>query len=118
MVKQKELREERRRYPRITGIFDVEIAHQKSRLITDTINVSASGIYCQCNNPIPLFREIGVNLKIPGTGKVIDCSGVVVRSEKIPKSSRYSIAIFFIGMLPEEKKFLADYIDKLISKEK
>jgi len=109
---------ERRKYPRITGVFDVEIAHHKSRFITDTINVSASGIYCQCKDSIPLFREIGIKLNVPGTDKSIECSGVIVRSDKVPKKPRYNVAIFFLDIEPEDKKYLAEYIEKLIAKEK
>lgn len=105
---------ERRKAPRVKGDFSVEIAHQKSRIIADTINISSSGIYCQCDHPIPLFREIQVIIMLPGVVKPIICSGVVVRSEKVPGKERYNLAIFFEDIQPEDKNGLAGYVEKKI----
>lgn len=112
MIKEKGNIAERRKAPRVKGDFTVEIADQKTRIIADTINISALGIYCQSDHAIPLFREIQVAIMLPGVSKPIGCSGVVVRSEKIPRKERYNLAIFFEDILPEDKEQLSKYIEK------
>lgn len=107
---------ERRSTPRVKGDFSIEIAHQKTRVIADTINISSSGIYCQCDSVIPLFREIQVVVMLPGVVKPIICSGVVVRSEKVPGKERYNLAIFFEDIQPGDKNQLAGYVEKKLDK--
>lgn len=103
---------ERRSAPRVKGDFTIEIADKKTRIVADTINISSSGIYCQCDRPIPLFREIQVIIMLPGVIKPIICSGVVVRSEKVSGKERYNLAIFFEEIQPEDKNELASYVER------
>lgn len=106
---------ERRKAPRVKGDFTVEIAHQKTKVIADTINISSSGIYCQCDHTIPLFREIQMVIMVPGIAKPIICSGVVVRSEKVPGKERYNLAIFLEDIQPEDKNQLTGYVEKRLT---
>lgn len=112
----KEERVERRKSPRVKGDFTVEIAHQKSRIIADTINISASGISCQSASAIPLFREIGIRMKLPGIAEAIECSGVIVRCEKVPEKERYKLAIFFEELSQKDKGHLSSYVEKILAK--
>lgn len=112
----KERRKERREYPRVRGDFRVEIAHHKSCVIADTINISASGIYCQSGHSIPLFREIGIRIKLPGFIEIIECSGAVVRCEKVPGKERYNTAIFFEDLSSKDKGRLSSYVHKKLGK--
>jgi len=113
--KEKKIVNERRRSPRVRGGFNIEIANFETKIIADTINISSSGIYCQSSQPIPLFREIELNIMLPNIKKPIDCAGVVVRSEKAPSKDRYNIAVFFNDISPEDKKQLSAYIEKRLA---
>lgn len=110
--------QERRKYPRIKGDFTIEIAHKKARIMGNAINLSASGMYFQCNKEIPLFTEIETVLQLPGEKEPIVCTGVVVRSEEAPQKGRYNIAIFFSDLLPEEKQKIADYVNRKLQEQK
>lgn len=112
----KEKKAERRKSPRVKGDFSVEIAHQKSRIIANTINISASGIYCQSASAIPLFREISVKIKLPGVAEIIECSGVIVRCEKVPGKELYNLAIFFEELFQKDKGHLSGYVEKVLAK--
>lgn len=115
MIKERERRVERRKHPRVKGDFGIEIADQKSRIIANTINISASGIYCQSDCAIPLFREISIRIKLPKSTYVIECSGVIVRCEKVPGKERYHLAIFLSDISQKDKKLLSSYIEKTLA---
>ncbi len=107
---------ERRKSPRVRGDFNIEIADHKTKIIARTINISGSGIYCQCDHAIPLFREIKIILHLPEEDKSLNFTGVIVRCEKIPGRHRYNLAIFFSSISARDRKLLAQYVeDKLIS---
>lgn len=107
---------ERRKSPRVQGDFNVEIADHKSKIIARTINVSGSGIYCQCDHAIPLFREIRILMRLPDNEKQLEFTGVIVRCEKISGKHRYNLAIFFSDISPQDKKLLSKYIeDRLVT---
>lgn len=114
MIREKKLIKERRRTPRVKCDFTIEIESQKSSISAHAINISASGIYLECNHPIPLFREIGIGIRLPGVEELIECVGVVVRSEKAADKGVYNTAIFFEDMGEEDKDLLIKYVDKQI----
>lgn len=92
------------------------------RVLGEQINLSKNGICCQTDRSIPLFREIAVNLVLPhakGSGKggepeAFQCSAVVVGCEKVPRSDRYDMAAYFVGLSKEQKKRLDDCIEKFL----
>lgn len=113
MIKEKVV--ERRKSPRVKDNFSVEIAQEKSSLIADTINISASGIYCQSDSPMPLFREIVIKIKLPDKKDIIECSGVVVRCEKVSGKERYNLAIFFEDISSKDKENLSGYLERKLN---
>ncbi|MEJ2744152.1 MAG: PilZ domain-containing protein [bacterium] len=92
------------------------------RVLGQQINLSKNGICCQTDRSIPLFREIAVNLVLPptkGAGggeepEALQCSAVVVGCEKVPRSDRYDMAAYFVGLSKEQKKRLEDCIEKFL----
>lgn len=112
MVNARGVFKERRRAPRIKCDFDIEIAQQKKKILAHAVNISSCGMYLVSNHPISLFREIGVGIKLPGIEKLIECSGVIVRSEKDPSKGHYNLAIFFDNIAREDKKRLSEYVKK------
>lgn len=112
MIKEKKMTKERRRSPRAKCDFIIEIESQKSMISANAVNISSSGMYLRCDHPISLFREIGVGIKLPGIEKLIECIGVVVRSEKETGKDTYNIAIFFEDIESEDKELLNEYVEK------
>lgn len=106
---------ERRKSPRVKCDFMVDFEYQNSNVTARAINISSSGMYMEVDYSIPLFREISVGIKLPGISQLIECVGVVVRSEKVPGKDRYNIAIFFEDIEPEDKQRLTEYVEKKLA---
>lgn len=106
---------ERRKSPRAKCDFVIDIEYQNSNITARVMNISSSGMYMESNYPVPLFREISVGIKLPGIEKLIECTGVVVRSEKEPGKEFYNLAIFFEDIQPGDKSVLADYVEKQLT---
>lgn len=75
--------------------------------MTETKNVSASGVYCEIFQPIPELSKLKVTLWVPDE---IHCTGVVVRSEKMLREDDvppvYRIAIYFTEMRSKHREKL------------
>lgn len=91
------------------------------RVLGNDLNLSKNGIVCQTDRPIPLFREIAVNLVLPplkkgreGEPEALQCSAVVVGCTKAPDSEKYDMAAYFVGLSPEQKKRLEECIRKVV----
>ncbi|MBU1894564.1 MAG: hypothetical protein KJ983_01945, partial [Candidatus Omnitrophica bacterium] len=88
--------------------------------ITQSLDVSASGIYCKVDRKIPLMTRVEVLLSIPGNNKsnsssTMTIEGVVVREHPVKKDGvvqHYDIAIFFNTLLPKERRRLMQYINR------
>ena len=108
--------EERRKAPRAKWAFNIELLDNNIKTIVRVVNISSAGIYCESEKEIPLFREIQVTVKLPEIDKTLECSGVVVRSERIPKKDCFNLAIYFDDITPKDKGLLAEYIGKKLKK--
>ena len=113
---------ERRTFPRIKdeglalklniGDFDI---------ITHTLNLSASGIYCKVDKELPLMSRLKLRLMMPDAAKddkstkAIELNGVVVREHPVVIDGvvkHYDVAIFFEDLSPKNIEIIASYIDK------
>ena len=112
---------ERRKYPRIKDKdISVKLSGEGFNTITQSLDVSASGIYCKVGTHIPLMTRVQVVLALPGKGKTsasttMTLDGVVVREHPVKKAGRvqhYDIAIFFNTLLPKERRKLVQYISR------
>ena len=118
---------ERRAYPRVkdeglalklnTGEFD---------MITHTLDVSASGLYCKVDKEIPLMSRVKMILMVPDTSgeskatKSVEVEGVVVREHPVIINGRkkhYDVAIFFDNLSPKNRDVIANYVLTKSSKE-
>lgn len=111
---------ERRKHPRSQSALPLKISKRDLDLITETRNVSCSGVYCRVNKPVPLMSKIDLTLLLPifGGKKVltrkIKCAGVVVRSEPVilkeADEACQNVAIFFTDLTRKDKDTIADYV--------
>ncbi|MFH1847480.1 MAG: PilZ domain-containing protein [Candidatus Omnitrophota bacterium] len=112
---------ERRRYPRIRDEnVSVKLSGEGFNTITQSLDISASGVYCKVSQKIPLMTRVQVMLVIPGkTGsaasRTMNVDGVVVREHPVKKDGKiqhYDVAIFFNTLMPKERKILMQYIER------
>ncbi len=113
-------RKERRRFPRIKDKdISIKLSGDGFNTITQSLDVSASGIYCKVDRPIPLMTRVQVVLSLPGRGgsssSTMKIDGVVVREHPVLKDGdvqHYDVAIFFDSLMPKERNKLVQYISK------
>ena len=117
----KNLRTERRKHPRRETVLSLKISKRGLDVITETRNISCSGVYCRVNKPLPIMAKIGVTLLLPiqnrrnrvNTEK-IRCNGVVVRSEpaivKEADTAYQNVAIFFTDLSKKDKDKITQYV--------
>lgn len=111
---------DRRGHPRTETILPLKISKKGLDVITETRNISCSGVYCRVSQPLPLMSKIGVTLLLPIHRKTkvntekIRCNGVVVRSEptivKEADTAYQNIAIFFTDLSKKDKTRIAQYV--------
>ena len=113
--------EERRKHLRAKGQLPLKIADKTFDIITETVDISSSGIYCRVTRLLPLMSKIEVVLLVPPKNgskskqaKKIRCKGVVVRTEPIilenVDKAHYNTAIFFTDISAKDRKALEAYV--------
>ncbi len=114
-------KKERREFPRIRDEnIAVKLSGEGFNTISQSLDVSASGIYCKVDRPIPVMSRLQIVLTIPGKSpsapsKTLNVEGVVVRQRSVKKDAKpvyYDIAIFFNCLTQKERNILMDYIDE------
>ncbi|MFH1665060.1 MAG: PilZ domain-containing protein [Candidatus Omnitrophota bacterium] len=112
---------ERRRFPRIKDKdISVKLSGEGFNALTQSLDLSASGIYCKVDRHMPLMTRVQIMLTLPGKNKAsapvtMNIEGVVVREHPIIKDGRvqhYDVAIFFNSLLPKERQLLIDHINR------
>jgi hypothetical protein len=111
---------ERRKYPRVKDKnISIKLSGEGFDTITQSLDVSASGVYCKVTEKIPVMTRVQVVLTLPGKNKSarpvnMNIDGVVVREHPVMKDGRvehYDVAIFFNTLLPKERDLLVKYIE-------
>jgi len=113
---------ERRRFPRVknsrialtlkTDKFDASISN--------SLNISASGVCCKVDKEIPLMSRVKIVLMFgsaEGNKKAkpqrIETEGVVVREHPVIENGKvvhYDAAIFFDSLSEQDRNVIKDYI--------
>ncbi len=107
---------ERRRPPRIQRHLPLKIQQDRTFDVTETINLSRSGVYCRLHRSLPEMTRLRIVLSLPaGDGgtppEYVSCDGVVVRSETHGPGD-HRIAIFFETIPEADKEKLSRFIDR------
>ncbi|MGB2629680.1 MAG: PilZ domain-containing protein [Candidatus Omnitrophota bacterium] len=112
-------KKERRKYPRVKDDnIAIKLSGDGFDTITQSLDVSASGIYCKVSKHIPLMTRVRLVLTLPGKNSdsdpdTMDVEGIVVRGHPVIQNGRvhhYDLAIFFDSLLPRHRKKLIHYI--------
>jgi hypothetical protein len=111
---------EKRRTPRIdTTALALEVKGNDFGVMTHTLNISASGVYCKVEKEIPLMSRLQLKLMIPDIKRddksliEVEVDGVVVRQHPVIIEGRvkhYDIAIFFENLSPKHREMISSYI--------
>ena len=116
--------DERRRSPRLQSNVPVKIICDNGDIVTQTINISRSGVYCIVNKPVEMMSKLKVCLLIPlkklgkASTKKINCEGIVVRSEPVAGSKSYNVAVFFNDITQRDADCIADYVSSHLEHQK
>jgi len=109
---------ERRLNPRIDHKLPLNLKVNGYDFSTLTHNISSVGAYCHLDKYMPPFTKIAVKLSLPhkkGAGKntIVECKGVVVRTED-QANGGFNLAIFFNEINNEERKKIAQYVSQFL----
>jgi len=115
------INKERRGHPRIDERLQCKVKAEDFDAVTETINVSCLGAYCQLNKHIPLMTSLKIALALPYGDQgnecdYVECNGVVVRIEEIVSEAHlgrvYNTAIYFNEIEESEKEKIADFFEE------
>ena len=113
---------ERRKSQRALAHIPVRIAQEDGDIVTETLNISRSGAYCQVNKRVELMTKLKIQILLPPAGslsaarknqkrsKTIHCQGVVVRVEPAAHNGRFDVAIFFNEIAQRDAEAINDYV--------
>ena len=119
-MKLKHIGAEHRKHPRINKRLQFKLKTNHFDIVTETINLSCIGAYCQVNKYIPLMTGLDIVLALPCVDEEdeferIKCIGLVVRVEKVSLDANehkaYNIAIYFSEIEESEKQKLESFVE-------
>lgn len=112
--------QERRRDPRLGNNIPIRISQDDGDMVTETANISRSGLYCKVNRYIEPMTKLKVCLLLPlrkngkDVTKQILAQGVVVRAEQIAQTDDHHIAIFFSEIAQRDAESISDYVSSYL----
>ncbi len=120
-----EKQDEKRGYPRLRDAnISLKVKSNDIDIITKSLDISASGVYCKVEKEIPLMSRIRVVLIVPRPKTdnalapqivKIETDGVVVREHPViigKKIAHYDVAIFFDNISAKDRKALLEYTNQ------
>lgn len=111
---------ERRKDPRLGNNIPIRISQDDGDVVTETGNISRSGLYCKINRYIEPMTKLKICLLLPlrkngkDVTKQILAQGVVVRAEQIAQTDEHNIAIFFNEIAQRDAESIADYVSSYL----
>jgi hypothetical protein len=113
---------EKRGFPRIADAgVSLKLKIGDFDMMTHTMNLSASGVYCKLERELPLMSRLKLRLMIPdesregGSVKTIEADGVVVREHPVIIDGvvkHFDAAIFFEDLSEKDRETIKSYIAK------
>ncbi len=120
-MKRKHIGVEHRKHPRINEHLQFKLKTNHFHIVTETINLSCIGAYCQVNKYIPLMTGLEIVLALPhideeGEFECVECNGLVVRVEKVSFDANtrnaYNIAIYFSEIEDYQKQKIESFVER------
>jgi len=112
-------RSERRKHPRIYRKLPIKIKADLFDLVTESQNLSLSGVYCQSDKCLGLMTKVNIVMLLPirrerlkTVTKKVHCEGIVVRVEKSPQATdKFNLAVFFNRITKANRDIISRYIE-------
>jgi len=100
---------EKRREKRYNGDLNVVLGTQgmPGKPVT-ALNISASGLYCVCDDPLGDLTRVDVSINLEGNQ--VMARAVVIREEELPDGS-WGIGLFFTRIRFEDRQLFARYVN-------
>ncbi|MCD4764264.1 MAG: PilZ domain-containing protein [Desulfobacterales bacterium] len=120
-MKLKHIGAEHRKHLRINERLKFKFKTNHFDVVTETINLSCIGAYCQANKYIPLMTSLDIVMALPHVDKEdefehVKCNGMVVRVEKVSFDANtrnaYNIAIYFSEISDSEKQKIESFVER------
>ena len=111
---------ERRRHLRLTQTVPLKISSDEVDIVTETQNLSCSGVCCRTNRRLDPMTKLKIHLLLPvrkngkSVSKKISCCGVVVRAETVADGESFDTAIFFSDITPKDSQVVNEFIHSLL----
>jgi len=115
-----EFTQDRRQHPRLSQNVAIKIFQDEGDIVTETSNISGTGIYCKVNKYLRPMTKLKIRLLLPlrknnkKTTKQISCHAVIVRAEPADSKGAYYVAIFFNDMTPKDAGIISDYVNSCL----
>lgn len=101
---------------RVEGSSETDGA--QAQLVTESQNISASGIYCLSDHYLAPLSKVALTIVLPrvpgsrGAKELIKCEGIVVRCEGPRKrgDQHYELACMFSGLEPEWRRRIDEFV--------
>ncbi|TLN19310.1 PilZ domain-containing protein [bacterium] len=102
---------ERRRDERHDRKLEFKVGKGGEFLKATSVNISTRGISCVVSGEVPAMNKLRVSIGLPsgGEARLLECDGVVVRSE--PCEGGYSIAIYFLNIDRDGAALIKEYLE-------
>ncbi|MBP9853466.1 MAG: PilZ domain-containing protein [Candidatus Omnitrophica bacterium] len=113
--------QEKRNSPRLSNNIPIRISQDDGDIVTETANVSCSGLYCKVDRYIEPMTKLKICLLLPvrKNGKVltkqISAGGVVVRTEFSGDKDDHNIAVFFNEISRRDSESITDYVSSYLN---
>lgn len=123
-VKKATRRRERRVSMRVDARLSMRVegtpdGSASAQIVTESQNVSASGIYCLSSHFLPPLSKVQLTIvlpKLPGrthAQELVKCEGIVVRCELLAQKKsdpRYQLACMFTGLERSRQELLEEFV--------
>ncbi len=113
---------ERRKSPRVEADFFLDVRAPESSRSLRVKDISASGVCCQSEVPMPEMARVQMEIHLPGgqrNGSAIHAIGAVVRCQPRRNgaaSPGFDVAIFFIEISEDHRAAIARFVRSTLNR--
>lgn len=104
--------QERRQFPRSKSSLSLKKG-DTSGILNHVDNISANGVLCHTEKPLPLMTRMSIALELPKPfSRPIDAEGVVVRCDPPDgDDAHYRVAILFTRITDEDHEAVRRFVE-------
>lgn len=104
---------DRRRYPRSRSSVPLVREEVDAGLLNHVDNISANGVLCHTQSPVPLMTRLRIVIDLPQPGgKRVEADGVVVRCDPHEMGDdQFKVAILFTKIEDEDQRAIRHFVE-------